>query len=111
MVVLPGRFPRLEGNKPGERALRAAQSRVMEQAMATKPRGPSGPGAESDRFTIVPSRKEVDPFSYVPSDETVEPYLPPAPGPVPPIERQEDSLPDERHDQSPEQTGDRPVFP
>jgi hypothetical protein len=85
----------------------------MEQAMATKPRGgSSGPGADrTDSFTIMPSRKEVDPFSYVPSDESVNPYLPPPPGPVPPIERREDSLPDQRHEEAPEQTGDRPVFP
>lgn len=81
--------------------------------MATKPReGSSGPGADrSDSFTITPSRKEVDPFSYVPADESVEPYLPPAPGPVPPMERWEDSLPDQHPDEAPEQTGDRPVFP
>jgi hypothetical protein len=80
--------------------------------MATKPRGSSGPSVDrTDSFTIVPSRREVDPFSHVPSDESVDPYLPPAPGPVPPIERREDSLPDSQNEKAPEQTGDRPVFP
>ncbi|MDO8399980.1 MAG: hypothetical protein Q7T45_19375 [Bradyrhizobium sp.] len=81
--------------------------------MATKPRdGSSGPGVDrTDSFTIVPSRKVVDPFSHAPLDEPAETYLPPAPGPVPPIERREDALPGPSNDKAPEQTGDRPVFP
>ena len=86
---------------------------VMEQAMATKPRdGSSGPSVDrTDRFTIVPSRKEVDPFSHAPLEETEERYLPPVPGPLPSIERHEDLLPDPPGVEAPEQTGDRPVFP
>jgi hypothetical protein len=85
----------------------------MEQAMATKPGcGSSGPRIDrTDSFTIVPSRQKVDPFAYAPSDESVDKYLPPVPGPVPPIERWEDSLPNSRNEEAPEQTGDRPVFP
>ena len=87
--------------------------RVMEQAMATKPRdGSSGPGVDrTDSFTIVPSRKVVDPFSHAPLDEPAERYLPPAPAPVPPMDRREAALPGPSNDKAPEQTGDRPVFP
>lgn len=81
--------------------------------MATKPRdGPSGPNVDrTDSFIIVPSRKEVDPFSHAPSDEPEERYLPPVPGPLPPIVHRDDSLPGPANEEAPEQTGDRPVFP